>query len=218
MNEPRRLLQTGADAERVLLASARTDEPPAGADRRTLLAVQGLIAGGAPVPELGGAGSTGALPLTALAKVGLIALVGAGAVGGGVLAYRHRATTPSVATAAPAPAATPAPAPIAAPMAATVPSEAPIEGSLAAEIRVLDHARAALDGRNPAAARQALDEHARRFPQGHLRPEAQVLELTLLVRQGKRAAATALATRLLAGQTYRAYEHRIRSLLRELDE
>lgn len=216
MNEPRRLLQAGGAAERALLASARTDEPPEGTDRRTLSAVQGFIAIGATGPDPGSAGATGALKLSALAKVGLLALVGAGAVGGGVLAYRHRASPSVAVAAAPAPATAPASAPTA--PAAAVPASAPTESSLAAEIRVLDQARAALEARQPAAARQALDEHARRFPRGHLQPEAQVLELNLLVREGKRAPATDLAARLLASEPYRAYQHRIRSLLRELDE
>jgi hypothetical protein len=87
---------------------------------------------------------------------------------------------------------------------------------LSAETRVLDLARAAVDAHDPIAAQRALDTYGRRFPHGHLEPEARLLGLAVLVQQGKRAAAQALATQLLASGSYKTYENRIRSLLRNL--
>jgi hypothetical protein len=92
------------------------------------------------------------------------------------------------------------------------------DGTLIAELRLLDAARAALDARNPAEARRALDSHAQQFPQGHLKPEAAVLRLAVLVRQGDRVSAKSLGQELLASALYKTYAPRIRSLLREIGE
>lgn len=92
----------------------------------------------------------------------------------------------------------------------------PAEASLAAELRVLDLARAEMDARNLAAAQRALDGYRRRFPQGRLEPEATVLRLALLVQQGHASAAHSLGEQLLADDTYRAYQNRIRSLLHDV--
>ena len=182
------------------------------------------------------------LKLGALAKVGLAALVGAATLGGGALVHRllgqravlvesPAATSPAVkpepvlgSTGSPGP---PELAPAASPAAGT-PSElgtAPrhpktttSDESLHAELRILEVARAAVDARNPAPARRALDIYAQRFPQGHLRPEATVLRLAVLVGEGDRAAAKSLAAQLLASALYGTYEPRIRSLLREIGE
>lgn len=93
----------------------------------------------------------------------------------------------------------------------------PSAESLSAEIRVLDLARAAMDAHDLAAAQHALDSYRRRFPQGRLEPEATVLRLAVLVQQGKRTAAQSLAVQLLTSESYKAYESRIRSLLRDVD-
>jgi hypothetical protein len=74
-----------------------------------------------------------------------------------------------------------------------------------------------VDARKPAAAQRALDRYAQRFPKGHLKPEAAVLHLAVLVQQGERTAAKSLATQLLASEAYKAYGPRIRSLLREAE-
>ena len=100
MNEPHRLLEQGAtEAERALLDSARADGPPEGAAQRMLFAVEGLSAGSGGAPPWGAGHELGSplpsasvaaqsMKLGALAKVGLVALVGAGALGGGVLVQR----------------------------------------------------------------------------------------------------------------------------------
>ena len=87
---------------------------------------------------------------------------------------------------------------------------------MSAEIRVLDGARAAVNAHDPAAAQRALDAYRRRFSQGHLEPEANVLRLAVLVQQGKRTAAQSLGAHLLASEAYKTYENRIRSLLRDV--
>jgi hypothetical protein len=89
-------------------------------------------------------------------------------------------------------------------------------GSLSAEIRMLDLARSAVEAHDLPAAQRALDSYRRRFPHGHLDPEATVLRLAVLVQQGKRTAAQSLAAQLLASESYKTYESRIRSLLRDV--
>ena len=254
MTEPLRLLETGAtDAERALLDSARVDGPPAGAAQQMLVALQGLTAAGgdggsqaagdAPAhagPSTGGSMAAQAIKAGALAKVGLVSLVGLGVLGGGALVYRlaGQSSAPIETAAARAPAThagpvtenaalsgggeSPSPAPATSVAQSSGPGSAPrvsatppTDQSLRGELRVLDVARAAVDARDPAAAQRALDRYDQRFPQGHLRPEATVLRLAVLVQQGQGAAARSLAARLLAQPSYQAYEQRIRSLLRE---
>jgi TolA-binding protein len=240
MTEPQRLLEQGAtDAERALLQSARADRPPEGASERALIAIEALSASGG----AGAAAAAHAIKLSVLTKVGWVALVGLGALGVAVLGLRSSGqpspASENPATPAPAvqaqPAAAPVeiptvpaiPAPAAAPEAVPTPpasatgpkhrQTAATDESLSAELRLLDVARAAVDARNPTAAQRALDNHAQRFPQGHLKPEATVLRLAVLVQQGNRAAAKSLAAQLLASGSYKAYEYRIRSLLREME-
>jgi hypothetical protein len=254
MKEPRRLLNQGAtDAERALLHSASADGPPDGTVQRMMIALDGLTAGsgdlglqepghGSGDPSLGAPMAAQPLKLGVLAKVGLAALVGAGALGGGV--FVHRLTGPRTVYLGNAAAAAsavkpetvlgstespgPREPPLAAPPAAATPSElravprqrqmTTSDESLRAELRILDVARAAVDARNPAPARRALDIYAQRFPQGRLRPEATVLRLAVLVGEGDRAGAKSFAAQLLASESYRTYEPRIRSLLREIGE
>jgi TolA-binding protein len=211
MMEPRRLLEQGAtDVERLLLDSARADAPEAGAAQRTLVALAALAAGSG-APGLPGAPAAAhAVKLGVLAKAGLAALIGVGVLGAGALVHRladQRALVPSASL-----------PPLREAANAPHRQAAPADESLGAEIRVLDIARAAVDARKPAVAERALDTYAQRFPQGHLKPEASVLGLAVLVQQGKREAAKALAARLLASRQYEAYQYRIRSLLREAGE
>jgi len=242
MMEPRRLQEQGAsDVERMLLNSARADRPPVGATQRMVIAMDGLTAGsgGSGVPV-----AAHTIKMGTLASIGLVALAGLGALGAGALVHRMTGTrsvtaeTPAVRTpviqesvteiAAEPPRVREIPVPAVAPEptaplrgSASVPRHrepGPLDASLSAEIRVLDSARAAVDARNPTAAQRALDSYAQRFPQGHLKPEAAVLRLAVLVRRGNRQAAKSLAAQLLANESYNAYEARIRSLLRETGE
>jgi hypothetical protein len=186
---------------------------------------------------------TQSFKLATVAKVGLLTLAGVAGLGVGVSVYRlagprdveietSAATAPAtkaaVAPDSPHVPGAPQGAPATAKPAASTPSEmagapshrqtGPLDDSLSAELRILDRARAALDARNPGEARRALDSHAQRFPQGHLKPEAAVLRLAVLVRQGDGVAAKSLAQALLANESYKTYEPRIRSLLREIAE
>lgn len=226
--EPRRLLEHGAtDAERALLNSARADGPQPGAAQRMLVALDSLGSGGAGAPL-----AAHTLKFGVLAKIGAVALVGLGAVGSWALVHQRvgQRSAPGESSGSRAPAADPEPSPT--PKAASE-AIAPLQGSgiarrqpeanlldesLSAEIRILDVARSAVDAHNPAAAQRALDSYAQRFPQGHLKPEATVLRLAVLVRQGHRAAAKSLAAQLLANVSYKAYGYRIRSLLREIGD
>jgi hypothetical protein len=221
MMEPRRLLEQGAtDVERLLLDSARADGPGEGATQQTLVALAALTAGSSG-PGSPGSGQASGMPgapaaaahavkLGALAKAGLAGLIGVGVLGAGALVHRL-AGQPALVPAASLP-------PLREVANAPHQQADPADESLGAEIRVLDVARAAVDAQQPEAAQRALDSHAQRFPQGHLKPEASVLRLAVLVQQGKREAAKALAAQLLASQQYEAYQYRIRSLLREAGE
>ena len=248
MIEPRRLREHGAsNGERMLLNSARADRPPAGAAQRMVIAMEGLTAGSGG-PGAGAPMAAHTNKMGTLAKVGLVALAGLGAVAAVVLAgalVQRMAGTRSATAEMPAvhtpvnqegateiaaepPRVRAIPVPAVAPKptsplrgSVNVPRHrelVALDASLSAEIRVLDTARAAVDAHNPTAAQRALDSYAQRFPQGHLKPEAAVLRLAVLVRLGNRQAAKSLAAQLLANESYKAYEARIRSLLRETGE
>jgi len=240
MIEPRRLRDQGATgAERALLNSARADGPPRGASQRLMVALEGLTAGRG---STGSPAAAHSIKLGAVAKVGLVAMVGLGALRAGALVHRiagQRSVSGDTAVVS-TPVVRERPGSSTAKIAREIPAPetvseasellhasetAPLyrptsakDESLSAEIRILDLARAALEARTPAAAQRALDTYAQRFPQGRLKPEATVLRLAVLVRQGNRAAAKSLAAELLASESYRAYAYRIRSLLRETGE
>jgi hypothetical protein len=107
------------------------------------------------------------------------------------------------ATVARAPSTTPSPA-----------TAAPPSGNLAEEIATIDRARRALYDHDAHGALRALDEHDRRFPQGALGPEAQVLRVEALLAAGDRPGAEALGGRLLAASPSGPQAERVRALLR----
>jgi len=244
MKEPNKLLnQDATDAERALLRSASGDGPPDGALQRMITALDGAPAGnhgpmsqgpghglGRPLPKAPVAAQP--LKLAALAKVGLFGLLGVAGLIAGVLVHgfagsgrahvdRPTVTAPTV-QAQPPVGSVDIPAAPRAASSETRPGAAQLndrsDDSLGAELRLLDLARAAVNARNPLAAGRALDSYAERFPQGHLKPEATVLRLAVLVGKGDRAAALSLGQALLASESYKTYEPRIRSLLREIPE
>lgn len=61
----------------------------------------------------------------------------------------------------------------------------PLEDALATEVRLIDGARAAIDGGDPARALALLDDHDRRFPGGALAPEAAALRVEALCASGR---------------------------------
>ncbi|MEJ7601708.1 MAG: hypothetical protein WKG01_27650 [Kofleriaceae bacterium] len=119
----------------------------------------------------------------------------------------------------PAPAIEPPAPPVPAPTvpAPTVP--APIDARrLAAEVAVLDRARAALKGRDPAAALTVLDEHRREFAEGALVAEAEVVRLEALIQAGRKADARDQARSFLERFPSSPLVRRVRSLVERLEE
>jgi hypothetical protein len=86
--------------------------------------------------------------------------------------------------------------------------------SLAAEVHLLDRARAALARGDASGALRELDRHRVEFPRGALGPEVTVLRIEALARSGDRAAAEKLAERYLGSSPNAAHSTRIRSVLK----
>jgi hypothetical protein len=231
--EPRPLLEEDAtEVESALLRAARADGPRKDVAARALAAIQGL----APSAGLPDAGSA-VVERAAIVKWARIALVVIGVGGAATIAHRFgRPRTIAQPSLAPVPAATPSEA-SPAPAIADVwgPREEALvreprrvstgrsrdegsslsESSLGKETMLLDRAREGLDAHRGGQVLRLLDQYERRFPHGHLRPEAMVLRLAALLQSGRTATADSLATRLLADETYKPYAPRIQSLLRE---
>jgi TolA-binding protein len=86
-------------------------------------------------------------------------------------------------------------------------------GRLAAEVALLDRARAEIARGDTAAAARSLARHGREFAGGALVAEAQFLELRVLLRRGQRAAAAALARRFLERFPSSPLAPRVRALV-----
>jgi hypothetical protein len=84
---------------------------------------------------------------------------------------------------------------------------------LAAEVRALERVRTAIAERRIAGAREALASYERAFPKKILEKEARVLEIEMLLAEGRRDEAELLATRFLASSADSPYAARVRSLL-----
>ena len=84
---------------------------------------------------------------------------------------------------------------------------------LRAEIASMDDVRAALARGDGARALTLLDDHDRKFPSGHLAPEAFVTRIDALVRTGNLATARALADNYLARHPTSPHAGRIRKLV-----
>lgn len=121
---------------------------------------------------------------------------------------------PAIAERRPTTALPPASAPVAPPIAVSPIATAPMEAApdIAGEIKQLDQARAAVAS-DPGRAQAALDAYARRFPHGALGPESTLLRIQVLLADGNRAAAAALANQFLAANPTSPYAARVRSLL-----
>jgi hypothetical protein len=87
--------------------------------------------------------------------------------------------------------------------------------SLAAEIRVLDEARAALAAGSSARAASLLERYAANRPSAVLAQEAALLRVRLLLNQGDRAAASQLARRIIHDHPESAHVDSLRSLAAE---
>lgn len=130
---------------------------------------------------------------------------------------------PPVAVAEPAPAAQ-----AAAPTATVAASPAPLhraapsssttaEGSLREELALLDRARAAQRLHDTRVSLAALDEHDRRFPNGQLSVQSQVLRIEVLADSGDRPGARRLAEAFLARHPGNVLAPRVRAMREALE-
>lgn len=94
-------------------------------------------------------------------------------------------------------------------------SAAPTSASLAAEIRILDQARAALAAGDTARAGSLLDEYASHRPGPTLAQEAGLLRVRLLLARGQRPAAAQLARRIIAQHPESTHVDSLRRLAAE---
>jgi hypothetical protein len=218
--------------EQDLLRSARElDVPPRGGMERA----RALLSVG-----IGGAAASQAKPAATARKaawpawkIGLVSVLGLGAVGGGALALSVRtplASSPvvSVQNAPPvvspmqteSPAAEPTPVEPAAaaadppPCAAVSSHKAPSPSSassLTAQTDLLDKAHAALDARHPAAALGLLADYDKTYPGGILSQEASALRIEALYDAGRSPEAAALADRFLAAYPSSSHAEHVRA-------
>jgi len=200
MRDPERLLARTTGLERALPVAAARERPSRELHTR-MRRVLGL-----PL-LLSFAGFKAAA--IAWAQATAVAVVAAGLVGTASSPSREPSSSPASAPAdirppppvvrpAPATEASPAPAPPdEAKASKRAPARAPSD-DVREEIRLLDHARAALLQHAPARALERLGQYAQRFPRGALRQEAAVLRIEALREQGDPARAAALAQEFLA--------------------
>jgi hypothetical protein len=96
----------------------------------------------------------------------------------------------------------------------TAPSTMPSAGSSsAAELAMLDQARAAIDHGDAGRGLSLLDAYASRFPRGVMGPEASILRIEALANKGDRAAASREGEAFLRANPTSPYAARIASLL-----
>jgi hypothetical protein len=207
--DPERLLSASnaEPLERELLGSVRHVGPPEGAKDVAWRNIAGQIAvvaavGAVSTSTAAAASKASAGTLASWALSTKIALVAAGglALGGGYLALRSEAPSPStapravVAPVTPAPAVAPLPKPA---EAAPAPAEAPAEDApnahkpmppgpdaLKAESKLLTDARAQLRAGNLPAAQASLDRLQAQFPKGMLTQEREVLAIEVAYARG----------------------------------
>src|SRR5262249_17242572 len=86
-------------------------------------------------------------------------------------------------------------------------------GDLSAEIRALEQVRAAIAERRIADARSKIASYKRAFPRRLLGQEVGVLEIEVLVAEGRRDEAEALAHTFLRSAERSPYPARVRSLV-----
>lgn len=91
----------------------------------------------------------------------------------------------------------------------------PAADSLAAEVALLDEARAALARGEPTRALRLTERHQREYPAGRLAPEAFILKLTALVRAGEVGRARAISDAWLATHPSGPQADRVREIVGE---
>jgi hypothetical protein len=221
--------------ERLLLSSAQADVVPEQAAK----AAWSKFASGAGALAAGMHAPTGSEPASSLLHErtrAALQWLAIGALGGGLLAAawlvnRQAAgivpslvsvpsTSRVVLAPPPAPATSEAPlapsaAPAAAPSSARPRSLSPpgARGStLAAEVMALDAVRTAIAIGAPAEALRLVDEYRRKFPQGQLATEAEVLAIEAFAQQGNEREVKRLAARFLGLHPQDPQAARVRSL------
>lgn len=212
--DPERLLSASnaEPLERELLGSVRHVGPPEGAKDIAWRNIAGQIAvvatvGAVSTSTAAAASKASAGTLASWALSTKIALVAAGglAIGGGYMALRSEAPSPSTAPrAVVAPVTPPAAAPVIPQPAAVVPApaEAPAEeapsshkllprgpDALKAESKLLTDARSQLRSGNLAGAQASLDRLQAQFPKGMLTQEREVLAIEVAYARGNVEAA-----------------------------
>ena len=198
MSDPGRLFdETDSELERLLLEVGRSEKSSARARARTLAALG--VAGSAGLAATTATATASAVPASAsfLGKIitwaklalGLSALGAVAAAGPPVYRawQRHQAPSPAAVVAA-------------APSAADAPGASPAvnaPATLTRELDALDAIRAALARGEARRALEMLDTYARRYPQGRLALEAEILRIDALARDGRAGSARAQAAAFL---------------------
>lgn len=99
------------------------------------------------------------------------------------------------------------------------PSTNPVlPSTLAAEVAILDSAQNAVTAREPARALGLLDQYARDFPDGTLRPEAEVLRIEALFSQGSISEAVTAGRNFLQAHPTSTHANRVRRHLADYQE
>jgi len=196
---------TPTEFERKLLDSARADAIPPALKQSMQRALHTSLAGGATGTAVGASlwGS----------KTGLAILLSTAALGSFAGGYRLLSEPPAKHVSAPAPALVEV-APPAAPTAQPPQPTAAEPKLLREEIALLDRARAALQARSPDRALELLAQHADRFTQPSLGPEAEVLRIEALVQDGELPKARTLAKKFLAAHPHSPLAARVTKLAR----
>jgi hypothetical protein len=162
-------------------------------------------------PALPGPAISPVSPDAASAPVGAAAVVGVAA-----RSALSRLEPPVRAPArAPAPVNAPSSAAFALPPQPEQPPQVTLNGSLAAEIRLLDQARSALAAGDSSLAAVLLDRYAANRPSAVLAQEAALLRVRLLLKQGDRASAGRLARRIIHQHPESTHVESLRSLAAE---
>lgn len=243
---PTRIVEAEPEGfEADLLRAARGYTPPSSAKRHILVGV-GLTAG-ATTAATGSQAAVAAAKALLGGKAGIVLLVLGGALGAGGAYELHARSAagegehPVGLVAAPAPPLAPRIAPsiepsLAPPVAEPVavprakparaaPSHAEVvapiassaEDTLSEELALLDRARTAQRAGRSSDALAATDEHAKRFPNGRLALQAELVRIESLVGAGRSTEARARAERFISAHPRSVLAARAREILEKID-
>lgn len=93
------------------------------------------------------------------------------------------------------------------------PAQAPVATptALSGEVALLRRAQRSMNSGDPGAALRSLEEHARRFPSGHMEEEREAARVVALCRAGRATEARAIASRFLAERPASPLAARVRA-------